>query len=332
MPSLQSKQKRFQLTWRPRSLESLRAHSSTSFMINTQHSKSVGSPLVLSSTEEGVIVEHIITVSEWGFPFSKTDLRHLVKHYLDKCERKVLQLKDNLPTLQWAARFLERHKKETSEKICQNLKRSKAQLKAEDFKIYFDNLKATLTQKDGSLVPPHRIFNFDETNLSDDPGVKKCIFKRGTKYPERIMDSSKSSTSVMYCGSASGQVLPPYVVYKSTHLYASWMVGGPPHTRYNRSKSGWFDGVIFKDWFIQMFLPYVKKHKLNEEGKVVLLGDNLSSHFSSEVLQLCRDNNIAFVCLPKNSTHLTQPLDVAFYRPLKTENWKIKQRKFQTVT
>ena len=25
--------------------------------------------------------------------------------------------------------------------------------------------------------------------------------------------------------------------------------GGPSGTRYNRSKSGWFDGVIFDDWF-----------------------------------------------------------------------------------
>lgn len=55
---------------------------------------------------------------------------------------------------------------------------------------------------------------------------------------------------------------------------------------------------------------------------------NLSSHFTNEVLQLCEQNDIAFVCLPKNSTHLTQPLDVGFFRPFKLawrtilSNWK----------
>lgn len=52
-------------------------------------------------------------------------------------------------------------------------------------------------------------------------------------------------------------------------------------------------------------------------GRKVLIGDNLSSHISSNVLRLCSLNNISFVCLPPNSTHLTQPLDVAFFGPMK---------------
>ncbi|KAJ8972694.1 hypothetical protein NQ314_000061 [Rhamnusium bicolor] len=38
-------------------------------------------------------------------------------------------------------------------------------------------------------------------------------------------------------------------------------------------------------------------------------------------LRLCEENNIAFVCLPANSTHLTQPLDIAYFRPLKIK-WR----------
>ncbi|CAG4981874.1 unnamed protein product [Colias eurytheme] len=48
-----------------------------------------------------------------------------------------------------------------------------------------------------------------------------------------------------------------------------------------------------------------------------MLGDNLSSHISVDVLRACEENNVRFVCLPPNSTHLTQPLDVAFFRPMK---------------
>ncbi|KAJ8911226.1 hypothetical protein NQ315_014938 [Exocentrus adspersus] len=71
---------------------------------------------------------------------------------------------------------------------------------------YFENLSRSLVN-----VPPQNILNFDESNLTDDPGAKKCIFRRGIKYPERVMNTSKSAISIMFAASAAGTVLPPYV-------------------------------------------------------------------------------------------------------------------------
>ena len=62
-------------------------------------------------------------------------------------------------------------------------------------------------------VPPSNIFNYDKTNLTDDPGVSSCIFKRGTNCPERVKDNSKACILIMYSGSACGKILPYYVVY-----------------------------------------------------------------------------------------------------------------------
>jgi len=45
------------------------------------------------------------------------------------------------------------------------------------------------------------------------------------------------------------EILPPYVVYKAEHLWDLWTTGCLKGARYNRSKSGWFDAVTFKDWF-----------------------------------------------------------------------------------
>ena len=90
---------------------------------------------------------------------------------------------------------------------------------------YFDNLADSI--KD---VVPANITNYDETNLADDPGRKKVILRRGTKYPERVMNQSKSATSVMYAGTADGTMLPRYVVYKATNMYDTWTTGGPSGT------------------------------------------------------------------------------------------------------
>ena len=64
------------------------------------------------------------------------------------------------------------------------------------------------------------------------------------------------------------------------------------------------------------------------EWRKVLIGDNLSSHLSDAVITACSQNNIAFVCLYPSATHLLQPLDVAWFAPLKKvwrktlEDWK----------
>ena len=65
-----------------------------------------------------------------------------------------------------------------------------------------------------------------------------------------------------------------------------------------------------------------------EEGKKVLIGDNLSSHLSQSVIDACSKHNIDFVCPFPNATHLLQPFDVACFAPLKKlwqkvlEDWK----------
>lgn len=128
----------------------------------------------------------------------------------------------------------------------------------------------------------------------------------------------------MFAAAADGTILPPYTVYKAIHLYQSWTEGGPKNARYNRTKSGWFDSFCFEDWVLTVALPFLKK----KTRRKILIGDNLSSHLSMESVKLCKDNDISFIFLPANSTHLTQPLDVAFFRPLKStwrqilEEWK----------
>lgn len=288
---------------------------------NQKHKLTPGRPLALLPEEEKALVNHLQVVAEWGFPCSLVDLRMVTKQALDKSGKRVKEFKENLPSMDWARGFLKRHSNTLTQRLAQNIKTGRAKVGKKIVEEYFANLANTLKDKNENNeeigVPASHIFNYDETNLSDDPGRKKCIFKRGVKYPERVKDSTKSAISIMFCGSASGKMLPAYVVYKSEHLWSTWTEGGPPKTRYNRSKSGWFDHVCFADWFRTIFIPETRHLK----GKKVLIGDNLSSHFGDEVLKSAREQNIAFVCLPPNSTHLLQPLDVAFFRPLKA-HWR----------
>lgn len=117
----------------------------------------------------------------------------------------------------------------------------------------------------------------------------------------------------MFAVARDGTILPPYIVYKSKNIYPEWMQGGPEGSHYNRTKSGWFDSLCFEDWFLKIAFPFLRR----KQEKKILIGDNLASHLSYSVIKSCMENDIHFVFLPKNSTHLCQPLDVAVFGPLK---------------
>ena len=274
--------------------------------LNRVHCNDVGRPKVFSPAEEKILAERFSVLSDYGFPLTLVDGQMITSSYLDRLGRTVRQFKNNIPGREFMMSFIKRQN--LGYRLTQNIKKKRAAINEETINRYFDNLEESLRN-----VPAQNIMNYDESCLTDDPGRKKCITRRGMKYPEMIQDSSKVTVSLMWAASASGELLPPFVVYKSKHLYDSRVTGGPEEARYGRTKSGWMDEFCFQEWFKTIAIPYFKKL----DGPKAMIGDNLSSHLSGEVIGLCKKNNIKFICLPPNTTHLTQPLDKAVFAPMK---------------
>lgn len=290
------------------------------------HIHSVGRPTLFTKKEEERLIQYAAVCGDWGFPLSKEDMQFLVKNYLDKQGKVTPYIKDNKPGIDWVDGLLNRNKTEVCKRVAANIKWARATVIIESLQKYFDNLKLTIEN-----VPPQNIFNYDETNFADDPGKKFKLYRMGVKYPEQICNFTKSATTVMMCESASGVLLPPYIVYRSSRLWNTWTENGPRGypcceerccsygARYNRTNHGWMEASTFTDWFMTCFLPHAK----NLEGKKVIIGDNLAVHFIEDVINCCEKNNIAFVCLVPHSTHLIQALDVCFFRPMKNAWHKV---------
>lgn len=81
--------------------------------------------------------------------------------------------------------------------MAENIKRARAAVCPETINEYFDNLDTSLQD-----VKPKNVVNYDETNFVDDPG----------RHAEKIIDSSKTATSVMFARTASGRLLPLMIV------------------------------------------------------------------------------------------------------------------------
>ena len=71
---------------------------------------------------------------------------------------------------------------------------------------------------------------------------------------------------------------------------------------------------VFDNWFEAVVAPWAISHQGKQK---VVIGDNLSSHLSPVSLKRAEELGVHFRLLPPNTTHFLQPLDVAFFGPLK---------------
>jgi hypothetical protein len=153
----------------------------------------------------------------------------------------------------------------------------KKQLKS----AYYSNLASALSD-----VRTCNIFSYVETSSSDDSGKCLLILKRGIRYPENILNFSKSATFIMIFGSADGTLLPPYKCMWGT-LCQNGLKESPCCTKqccsqgpcYARTKHGLFDSQTFGDWSRLTRLPHAKRLSRRK----VLAGDNISAHINVNV-------------------------------------------------
>jgi len=284
--------------------------------------KNLGGQSVLSEEEEQCIVHAILVCAKWGFPLQFADLKIIVQDFLNRKGTVIKCFKNNQPGKEWVYSFLGRHPEITSG-LAENIKRKRAEVGEDSINQYFDSLADSIRD-----ISPENLINYDETNFCDDPGSSKVLVKRGCRHPERVMDVSKGSTSVMFAVSGSGKLLPPFVVYKAKYLHPTWCEGGPSGTRYAVSASGWFEMCTFEEFNKTIIIPELR----DKTGKKAVVGGNLASHLSFEVVRLAKQYQIEFILLPHNSTHLTQPIDLTVFRPVKgtwrgeLTQWKMSNR------
>ena len=201
-----------------------------------RHLKNFGGQIRLQPHTEEKILQ---ILTDWKLPLDKFDIGLLVKNYLDRMSSSDLKIKNNLPRPYLIKSFIVRNN--LTARIADNIKPARAEIDRSSVCSYFEELSIALQD-----IPSTNLFNYDETNVSDNPDFKIVVCKRSLKRVERKMQHSKGVISIMYCGSAAVQFLSPMVDYKAAKCYIEWAYGSPPETIFNSSKSSWFDSRTFK--------------------------------------------------------------------------------------
>ena len=127
---------------------------------------------------------------------------------------------------------------------------------------------------------------------------------------------NKSQITVIGCVSATGQALPPFVIFDAKSLNMEWRKGEIPGTTYGLSDKGWVDKELFKGWLTDHLLTYA----VGARPLLVLL-DGHSSHYQPDLIRYAKEHQIILFCLPPHTSHESQPLDVSIFKSLKS-NWQ----------
>ena len=189
-----------------------------------------------------------------------------------------------------------------------------------NFSLLFS--KAWNMKKDDEYIHDYaqRIWNVDETGFCLGATSKKVLVKRGAHAVHEVGGAfDHQFITVTFCGNAAGVRLPPFVLYKGKNLYTTWTQGGPAGVCYSVSKSGWMEEANFQYWFEKQFFPSVRH--LTATGPVVMFYEGHYPHLGIPLILKARSFGIHLFCLPPNTTHVLQPLDVRVFGPLKA-SWR----------
>lgn len=187
-----------------------------------------------------------------------------------------------------------------------------------DIRGWFIKVKEYLLSEglSDALSDARRIYNGDETSFFLHPTTKAVLATPGNKNVYEVQHADgHTNVTVMFSFGADGSIVPPDVVLPVQRLRPEILQQFPGDWGVGKSPNEWMNVQNFMLYIKKIFYPFLLKK--NVEFPVLYFIDGHSSHTAIEVADLCMDLGIILVALYPNTTRITQPADVAIFKPLK---------------
>jgi len=152
--------------------------------ISRKSNEQVGRPTALTPTEEKHLVDLIITLQDYGELSACDDVLRYATEFVDIMNLNS-RFKNSGPTRDWYYYFIQRWKHKI--KIMNSIKLEKVQADAVTTNTvdgWFAKLHSVLKRLD-LFDKPAQLYNCDESGFRDDPGRKKVVVARETKYANK---------------------------------------------------------------------------------------------------------------------------------------------------
>ena len=168
-----------------------------------------------------------------------------------------------------------------------------------------------------SSIVSSNVYNMDETGVM--LGMLKStrvLTASDNVKKHRSAPQNRELVTAVECIAVDGFVLKPMIIMKAKSLRDAWYSHeGTTNWHFAVSKNGYTDSILTYKWLTKVFDPQTRNRA--QGGSRVLISDGLMSHESVDLMTFCFKNNIILMRLPSHTSHVTQPLDVSCFGPLK---------------
>ncbi|KAK3095358.1 hypothetical protein FSP39_013674 [Pinctada imbricata] len=273
---------------------------------------SFGREKTLTDEEEDSLINYLHYMAGRGFPLSRQNLKVLVFEILKRRPRPTAVNIDKGPSDRFITNFLKRHKNLLSLRQSHSLESCRAEVHQGQIDHFYGLLKSMMESLE-LQHSPDSIYNMDESGFSGRlVSSKRVIMPKASRHAYQSQVSLSGHTTVVQAISASGRALPPMLIFSGCMPRGDPQAGIPNNWMMRCTESGFINTEIFIEWFTELFLPSV-----GHKRPVLLLLDNLSSHWNPNFIDLAKENNIDLLFFPSHASHLLQPLDVVYFHLLK---------------
>lgn len=128
-------------------------------------------------------------------------------------------------------------------------------------------------------------------------------------------DDPKAWISIVECGSATGHRLMPLIVFAGKTLKTRGFSKDFPNWKFSCSSTGWANFQVLKEWFDKVFLPETKPEDPSLWRLLIL--DQHKTYVDSDFKLKAWKSKFWLSWLPSHPSHITQPLNIGVYKPLK---------------
>lgn len=275
---------------------------------------------VLSQQEEADIYEWIIRCAETGHPRSSRQiLRQVQKVAENPNVVRANKFPNGTPSLTWLSRFIARYGGLHKKKL-KFISLATASLTESGIRHYHARVSQYLMKKGlySILFHPHRVANADETYLNFTTRFTNgYVSKSQAQGTTAVKYDQKVHLTVMFTALATGELLPPQIIYPYERMRADIKKNFPSKDIIlSKTKTGYMNELCFLEYLQQVVVPYLDEDE--NRRPFILVVDKHSSHFSLSICEFCQLHQIELLTLYPNATHLLQPLDKEVFSHLKS--------------
>jgi hypothetical protein len=233
-----------------RKVKGARENSATSLSTSMKVSLGPKHP-VFTKEEENELCRYILDMETRLYGLTTKDLKALAYNLAVKNNKAhPFNVQKQEAGKDWFQGFLNRHPELSIRKPESTSAARAAGFNREVVDQFFNFLSNIY---DEHHLTPDRIYNCDETGVSVVPKTKsKIVAKRGRKQVGALTSSERGTTiTVEICFSASGQYMPPMMVFPRKRMDPQLMLNAAPGAWGVVSDSGWMTTELFLGWFKQ---------------------------------------------------------------------------------